>query len=72
VFLAAINALAELLHWQTDLFLARMVGLFRDWRPSGGVASTSGDTKSLIVRAKVGEVLAKVARNLGLNFATDT
>jgi hypothetical protein len=63
--LAAINALTELVFWQTDRFLAKMIALFKDWRPSGDVPSSSDDSKSQIVRSRIGEALAKIARELG-------
>uniref|UniRef100_A0A915DFU6 RNA polymerase II assembly factor Rtp1 C-terminal domain-containing protein n=1 Tax=Ditylenchus dipsaci TaxID=166011 RepID=A0A915DFU6_9BILA len=67
IFLAAINALAELAYWKTTPFLGKLVNLFVDWRVNTGEEKKSSDKveKDYVMRCKLGEAVAKVCRQLG-------
>ncbi|KAI1730816.1 transport and Golgi organization protein 6 like protein [Ditylenchus destructor] len=70
VFLAVINALAELSYWKSEPFLGRLVKLFVEWSEIPVASHDDEDAKVLaqkkiMNRCKVGEALSKVCKQLG-------
>lgn len=81
IFLAAINALSELAYWRTEPYLNNLVDLFINWenrkkkveslnelKIKENITNESVREMELIFRGKVGESIAKVAKQLGVNF----
>ncbi|KAH7722276.1 Protein EKL-6 [Aphelenchoides avenae] len=66
VFLASINAMAELAFWKTEPYLERMVERFVDWSTQS-TADADNDvlTARMMLRGKMGEAIAKVCKQLG-------